>query len=77
MRDVDKDDIEHGRPGCSAEHAINNALECIYADGIHGLADYVSPNLRYEELIGTLLLARDASEELRKAKKIISEYESQ
>ena len=64
MKDYSKRELEAGRPKFDAMHCIKHALEALYSDDVHEVSDLVSPGLTYEEIIGTLLVARDRVEEL-------------
>lgn len=60
MKDYTQAELEDGRPKFSAAHCIEHALRHLYADKKHTLSDVLADgDLTYEELIGTLLLARD------------------
>lgn len=52
-------DLEESRPACPAETLIDFCLTQLCRDSRHLLTTEVSPRLTYEELIGTLLKARD------------------
>lgn len=59
MRDVSRKILESGRPEVPALDCIENALGQLFADTLHSIAEEVVAGLSYEELIGTLLHARD------------------
>ena len=61
MKDTTKEMLESERPNHSASHCINHALEALYNDDTKRLDDEVVSGLTYEELIGTLLLAKDTT----------------
>ena len=63
MKDVDRKSLERLRPQVPALKAINHCLACLFEDGQRTPGEAVAENLTYEELIGTLLLARDVAEE--------------
>ena len=62
MKDVERESLERSRPRGPALQAINHCLSCLYKDDKHGVSDKVVENLSFEELIGTLLVARDLAE---------------
>ena len=62
MKDLNKDTLEMYRPDHSAAHCINHALNALYRDQSKCIEDEVVRGLTFEELIGALLLARDATE---------------
>ena len=62
MKDILPETLEAGRPNYSARHCIDHALNALYEDRTKCLGDEVAKNLTYEELIGTLLLARDITQ---------------
>lgn len=59
MKDTTQEILKSSRPNESASHCINHALDCLYNDDTKSLDDEVVSNLTFEELIGTLLLAKD------------------
>ena len=63
MKNCTKEMLESCRPDCNAIDYINFVLNNLYRDTKHELADRVCHNCTYEELIGTLLQARDELEE--------------
>lgn len=63
MRDVDRDYLESLRPRLAALPAINHCLSCLVRDDQHELSDKVVEGLSFEELIGTLLLARELAQD--------------
>lgn len=65
MKDVSEDVCESARPEVSAEFAVKRSLRLLYEDRSKGVMEEVVTDLTFEELIGTLLLARDAIDELR------------
>lgn len=65
MKDVSEEVCESGRPEVSAEVAVKRALRVLYKDRSRSVMEEVVHDLTFEELIGTLLLARDAIDELR------------
>jgi len=62
MRDVERKHLERSRPQVPALKSINHCLACLFEDEQHATSDKVVDNLSFEELIGTLLLARDLAE---------------
>jgi hypothetical protein len=60
MNDYSKDQLEASRPAKSASACIDHCLSCLYADKNHCTTDLVAQELTYEEVIGALLLGRDA-----------------
>ncbi len=63
MRDVDRDYLESLRPRAAALPAINHCLSCLMRDEQHSLPEKVVEGLSYEELIGTLLVARELAQD--------------
>jgi hypothetical protein len=59
MKDISVDIIESGRPPGEAEDLINSCLQALYEDKEKEFQSPVVKNLSFEELIGTLLKARD------------------
>lgn len=62
MKGASKEILEEGRPNYSAGHCINFALNKLYDDKTKRPTEEAVKNLTYEEIIGALLLARDAIE---------------
>lgn len=60
MKDMTQADLESNRPKLDVREAIDFCLERLYADRVHETTHAVVDGLTYEELIGALLLARDA-----------------
>lgn len=60
MKDFTRETLEAGRPTVEAEQAVAFCLDGLYADRSKRTVDQVVPGLTFEELIGALLLARDA-----------------
>jgi hypothetical protein len=54
-----KKELEESRPNVEPIDAVNFCLRRLYADKAHSMSDKVVTDLTFEELIGTLLLARD------------------
>jgi len=63
MKDTTRKTAESSRPDVSALQSISNSLEQIYADQEHNSSDDVVDGLKFEELIGALLQARDLAEQ--------------
>lgn len=61
MKGRTKAKLEADRPVIDCNQAVNFCLVQLYRDKEHVLSDEVCSNLTYEELIGALLLARDAA----------------
>lgn len=66
MKGFTKEQLECSLPRCSAADAIDFCLEKLYADKHHNVYDVLTQshngdNLTYEELIGALLLAKNAT----------------
>ena len=67
MKDYTKSELESGRPDEDALDLIDFCLDALYADKIHTIdQDFANNRLTYEELIGTLLKAKDTLIELQK-----------
>lgn len=62
MKDHSKAALELYRPKISAIEAIDFCLNMLYEDDEHTVEDLVCFGLSYEEIIGALLLAKDAVE---------------
>ncbi len=60
MKDLTQQQLETHRPQMTALEAINFTLEQLYDDNTVSTSDALAKNLTYEELIGALLLAKDA-----------------
>jgi hypothetical protein len=68
MKDRNKRDIESGRPAKDALDCVNACLDALYSDRRKNSGDRFAQNMTYEELLGTLLLARDEIETSRAAR---------
>jgi hypothetical protein len=68
MKDFTKSDLEDKRPETKAEHTISYCLNRLYDDTQHTVAQEVVHRLTFEELIGTLLQARDLYEQMQEMK---------
>jgi len=62
MKDYSKKSLEKTRPSASGIETVDFCLGQLYADRKHRISDLVAGICTYEELIGALLLARDALE---------------
>lgn len=60
MKDFTKETYMESRPQISTAETLDFCLRQIFADKTKVCSDEVVHGLTYEELIGTLLLARDA-----------------
>lgn len=65
MKDFEQSDLEASRPDSNVEHTIAYCLNRLYADTQHTVTQEVVHGLTFEELIGTLLQARDLHEEMQ------------
>jgi hypothetical protein len=65
MKNIHKEYIEIGRPVVSGHQAIRYCLDCLYDDKKQATSDDVVAGLTFEELLGALLLGRDACDKLR------------
>jgi len=65
MRNVTQHDLEETRPDSPLEETLAYCLKQLYADRQHDVTEEFIHGLTYEELIGTLLQARDMCEELK------------
>ena len=65
MKDFRKTDLEATRPDTSVDATIAYCLRQLYADKQHTVTQEVVHGLTFEELIGTLLQARDLYEQLQ------------
>lgn len=63
MKDATPYELSQDRPNESARNCINHCLSCLFTDKTKLCEDLVVHNLSYEELIGTLLAARDVCED--------------
>jgi len=59
MKDYNKESLESSRPTLDAETCIRHVLECLYADTTRDTDEEIVKSLTFEELIGTLLEAKD------------------
>lgn len=59
MKDCTQKELESSRPDISAQDALEFCLERLYLDKRHYITQEIVDGLDFEELIGTLLLARD------------------
>ena len=66
MKDFTQSDLEETRPDSPLEETLAYCLKQLYADRQHVVTEEFIHGLTYEELIGTLLQARDMCDELRK-----------
>ena len=60
MKNATRQELESGRPDISAAEAVGFCLQRLYQDRQHILTEEFVRGLSFEELIGALLLARDA-----------------
>jgi len=65
MKDVTQHDLEAIRHEPKLEHTIAHCLSRLYADTQHTVTQEVVHGLTFEELIGTLLQARDLYEQVQ------------
>lgn len=65
MKDFRKADLEATRPDTSVDETIAYCLRRLYADKQHTVTQEVVHGLTFEELIGTLLQARDLYEQMQ------------
>ena len=63
LKGYSREALEENRPSISAAHGIAFCLERLYEDNAHSIDEEVVRGLTYEELIGSLLLSRDAQTE--------------
>lgn len=66
MKDYSQSTLEGTRPAYSALHCIDHALSAIYRDKQHTIHDELVNGLCFEELIGTLLQAKNEITDLEK-----------
>lgn len=59
MKDFTPEQLERARPDRDLTDCVDHCLQALYADQSHVVVDQVVQGLTFEELIGTLLLARD------------------
>ena len=59
MKDYTAEELEETRPDGEAKDLINFCLKRLYSDRKHSILNNVVDGMTYEELIGTLLKARD------------------
>jgi|GEM_PF-3349050 len=64
MKNTTKDRLEKSRPTIDAHKAIKYCLDQLYFDKTRSYDEHVLGDLTFEELIGALLMGRDAVEEL-------------
>lgn len=60
MKDFDRSDLEASRPSIDVMDGIEYCLNNLYQDNTKKVSDFVVKGLTFEELIGVLLLAKDA-----------------
>jgi hypothetical protein len=63
MRTYSKKQLEATRPNSTERECVEYCLTNLYASDTLGVDDQITPGFTYEELIGALLLARDAIDE--------------
>lgn len=61
MKDFNEEQLERARPDRDLADCADHCLRALYADRSKSVSDHVVEGLTFEELIGTLLLARDLS----------------
>ncbi|MBN1166296.1 MAG: hypothetical protein JXA44_04105 [Methanospirillaceae archaeon] len=60
MKDFSREELEEGRPEYGVLQCIEFCLDQLYADREHTINQaFANSRLTFEELIGTLLVARD------------------
>jgi len=69
MRTYTKEKLEASRPDEGDRHCVEYCLTRLYADKQHSVDDKIHAGFTFEELIGALLLARDALDERDMLKK--------
>jgi hypothetical protein len=69
MKDATQIALEATRPETSVSDTIAYCLNRLYADTQHTLTQEVVQGLTFEELIGTLLQARDLHEQMQEMMK--------
>lgn len=74
MKDFTQIDLEATRPDTNVNDTIAYCLNRLYADQTHTVGEEVVPGLSFEELIGTLLQARDLCDEMKESEE--EEYTS-
>jgi hypothetical protein len=62
MKDMTKEEINDGRPVDDALWLVNFCLDALYDDKVHNFTDAINSRLTFEELLGTLLKAKDSLE---------------
>lgn len=60
MKDFDKSELEASRPSIDLIEGIEYCLDGLFQDKTRKISDFVVDGLTFEELIGVLLLAKDA-----------------
>lgn len=75
MKNISMEKLESERPDLQPENAVQFCLESLYQDNTKKLDDYVCEGCTYEELIGALLLARDAIRRLNSIVNLVLEEE--
>jgi hypothetical protein len=68
MKDCKKKELEIDRPKAGTLYLLDFCLDQLYADKEHCLTECIVSGLSFEELIGTLLKARDFVKEKGNAK---------
>lgn len=77
MKDCTEAELEDARPDKEAEECINHCLRRLYKDRKLEITDEVTTKLTYEELIGALLLGRDAAIQLKETQQKLAEAEQE
>lgn len=81
MNDQTQTELEKYRPSVPAEKAIGYCLGQLYLDKAHGVTDECAKDLKYEEVIGALLLSLDKiaaiTEEIAMYQYQLSKYEGE
>ncbi|MCL1140225.1 hypothetical protein [Shewanella pneumatophori] len=59
MKDLDQTELESNRPGIDVLDGINYCLEAFYNETLKSTDDFAVNGLKFQEIIGVLLLAKD------------------
>ena len=59
MKDIDKNEIESNRPSIDVIDGIDYCLDALYNDSSKSMDDFAVKGLKFEEIIGVLLLSKD------------------
>ncbi|MBW8185504.1 hypothetical protein [Shewanella nanhaiensis] len=59
MRDIDKKELESGRSPLEVLEGVDYCLDALFKETEKGIDDFVVKGLKFEELVGILLVVKD------------------